>query len=82
MNTNTPDTLQRIEQARREQVTRLASRAHHFTVTPDTITGGWLVRNPKIAGTVELVHPDGSCSCRMYRLWGRCKHAARVELAK
>lgn len=49
-----------------------------MTVERDTITGGWLVRNPRIPGTVEIVHPDGSCSCRKYRTWGRCKHAAIV----
>lgn len=77
--TYTAATLARIEQQRRERVTRLASGARHFIVTPDhVIPGAWIVRNPKIPGLVEIVLADGSCSCRRSQLWGTCKHAARV----
>lgn len=77
--TFTPETYRRIDEARQEQVMRLATRAAHMTVERDRLTGGWIVRNPRIPGTIELVSGAGDCSCRQYRTWGRCKHAARVE---
>jgi len=72
-------TLARIAAARRETVARLAAQARHFTVERDELTSGWIVRNPRIPGTIELVTVDGACSCRRFRVWGRCKHAALVE---
>ena len=77
---HTPATLQRIETERRERVSRRASQGRHFQVEPDHIVpGAFLVRNPKIPGTVEIVTAAGECSCRRYRVWGACRHAARVE---
>lgn len=67
-----------IDQAERTE--RLARQALHFTTERDPLGQGWLVRNPKIPGTVELVSPQGHCSCRRYRLWDCCKHAALVEV--
>lgn len=78
--TLTTDTLQRIETERRETVERLARQAAHLEVTRDTMTAGWIVRNPKIPGCVEIVTEDGRCSCHRFQLWDRCKHAARVEV--
>lgn len=72
-------TLARIEAARRDTVARLAGQARHFTVERDPLTSGWIVRNPRIPATIELVGENGACSCLRFRIWGRCKHAALVE---
>ena len=59
---HTPATLQRIETERRERVSRRASQGRHFQVEPDRIVPGvFLVRNPKIPGTVEIVTAAGEC---------------------
>lgn len=75
----TPEIAARIEEARREQVARLARKGAHLEVARDTIAPGWVVRNPRIPATIELVTDRGECTCRRYRTWGRCVHAARVE---
>jgi hypothetical protein len=76
---DTPSVQQRIDEQQRETISRLASRAHHFTAEPDPIKlGGWILSNPKILGRIELVTVDGHCTCRQYALFDRCKHAAIV----
>jgi len=74
--------LARIEAARRETVARLAVRARHFNVERDPLTSGWIVRNPRIPGRIELVSEDGARTCQHYRMWDRFKHAALVEVLK
>lgn len=75
----TDEAMQRIEAMRREQTARLAAQGHHLTVERDYLTHGWIVRNPRISGCCEVVSEAGECSCRQFRTWGRCEHAARVE---
>jgi hypothetical protein len=76
---DTPIVQQRIDEQRQETISRLASRAQHFTAEPDAIKlGGWIVSNPKIPGRIELVTVDGHCTCRQYALFDRCKHTAIV----
>jgi len=57
---------------------RLAAQGQHLETERDTITGGWIVRNPRIPGRCHIVTPDGACTCRHYRLWDRCKHSAVI----
>jgi len=77
--TITPEALQRIEVDRRERSRRLALQASHFETAPDAITGGHVVRNPRIPGRIEVVNTSGECSCRRFTLWGVCRHSALVE---
>lgn len=78
--TLTPRALQRVEEQQREHLARLAAQAAHYVATPDPLTpGGWIVRNPKVPYRIELVNDQGQCTCRHYRLWDRCKHAALVS---
>lgn len=80
MVTYTPETLERIEEARRERLSRLASRAAHFATEADPVhSGGYIVRNQRVPGRVEVVNAAGDCSCRRFAIWRRCKHAALVE---
>lgn len=74
----TDEAMQRIEAMRREQTARLAAQGHHLTVERDTLTQGWIVRDPRVQGSVEIVTDSGACSCRRHRTWGRCEHVARV----
>lgn len=79
----TDEAMQRLEQLQLERTARLASKADHFTVSPDPKReGGWIVRNPKVPYRIELVDQEGRCTCSQYRLWDRCKHAALVATRK
>lgn len=77
--TITPEVQDRIETERRECVSRLARQASHFETAPEVVTGGHVVRNPRIPGRVEVVNRAGECTCRRFAVRGRCKHAALVE---
>jgi hypothetical protein len=78
--TFTDEAMARIDTMRRETVSRLASRATHFTVERDTVRpGSWVVRNPYVPYRIFLVNQRGQCNCRQYQLWDRCKHSALVE---
>lgn len=80
MVTFTPETQARIEADRRERTSRLASQASHLQTEEDSMhAGGYIVRNPRVPGRIEVVSPTGECSCRQFTVWGRCKHAALVE---
>lgn len=69
---------ERADRMRQDDLERLARQALHFTTERDTISPGWIVRNPKVPGRVELVNDHGECSCRRFQLWSICKHAAIV----
>jgi hypothetical protein len=74
------EVLRRIDVAERERASRLAAKADHFTIEPDHVKpGGWIVRNPRIPGRIELVNAEGCCTCNYYRIWDRCKHSALVQ---
>jgi hypothetical protein len=76
----THEAMARAEQMRLESLSRLAAKADHFTIEPDHVKpGGWIVRNPKIPGRIELVNAEGRCTCNYYRIWDRCKHSALVQ---
>jgi hypothetical protein len=77
--TFTDEAMARIDANRRETISRLASRAEHFTAEPDAVRpGGWVVRNTHVPYRIFLVNQFGQCNCRQYQLWDRCKHAALV----
>lgn len=78
--TRTPATdHQRITQARRERAAAIARQSSHFTVQPDVITPGYIVRNRNIPGRCEVVTADlESCSCYRGRTFGFCRHIALV----
>lgn len=68
---------ERIREAHRERTARLATRAAHYQIEVEA--GGYIVRNPRVPGRIEVVSTDGVCSCGQWAIWHRCKHAAIVE---
>lgn len=68
-----------LEDRRGETLARLARQHPQFIAEPDTITGGWIVRNVNVPGRFDIVSIDGECSCRQGRVFGLCKHLAAIE---
>lgn len=68
-----------IAQRRRERAQVIAGRSGHFTVEPDMITPGYIVRNRNIPGRCDVVSADAdNCSCYRGRTFGFCRHIALV----
>lgn len=79
----THEAMQRLDALLQERTTRLARKADHFEVSPDTVhPGAWIVRNPRVPYRIEIVDQEGRCSCSHYRMWDRCKHSALVATRK
>ena len=79
--TITPATQARIDELERNRHHRLLKRAAELQLVAerDTHVAGYAVRSPLHPGYVDLVTKAG-CTCREYRIWGSCPHAAYVSL--
>lgn len=76
---NVIDSERMLEQIRRERLSLLARQSRDLEAERDSvIPGAWIVRDPRYPGRCNLVTTDGQCTCRQFRTWDRCPHAAVV----